>query len=253
MSRRSVPAALALAALPAAAATPLPSLEPDSWPAGHARWSTGTAPTMEVVEPVPADPRWRFGLHYFQGTSNDLGDVFTGSIDALAQNGLRFTAARVLANDLWNTPIDVLAEGGIMWHDEKGKQPNLFQYTLGLKFVWDEFPWDCHLRTRLGFTTGVSYAEHIPIAEQVNRGGKSSSHLLHYLDFSLAFNCADISRLTRLELLFPGDDASGIDNVWLTVGVPHRSGAWGLYGDDNTGEAIQGGSNYLSVGIEADF
>lgn len=254
MIRRLPLIALLLAAPQAWAATPIPSLDPHHGGIPRVTIPTSAKSPILQVEPYePAEPVWRFGIHYFQGTANSLGDVFTGSYDVLAQNGLRFTAARVLTRDIWNTPIDVLLEGGIMWHDEKGKQDDTFQYTLGVKFEWDEFPWNDHLRTRIGFTTGLSYADQIPIAEQVNRGTTSSSHLLHYLDFSLAFNCGDISRLTRLEKLFPGGDARSIDNFWLTVGVPHRSGAWGTYGDDRTGEPITGGSNYLSIGIEADF
>ncbi|MCH7225628.1 hypothetical protein [Haloferula sp. A504] len=242
--------------LPAGAATPLPSLDAASWEAERVRIATQSAKGVEVapiVEEQQADPNWRFGVHYFQGTSNELFEVISGDVSTLAQNGIRFTAARVLTRDLWSTPIDVLLHGGIMYHDEKGKQSNTFQYNLGLKFEWDEFPWSDHLRTRFGITSGISYANQIPITEQVNRGTPSSSHLLHFLDVSLAFNCADISRLTRIERLFPGNSASGIDNLWLTIGVPHRSGAWGTYGTDNTGQDIQGGSNYVSIGLEADF
>lgn len=242
--------------LRAGAATPLPSLDAASWEAERVRVAMSSAKGVEVA-PIHVetehDPKWRFGVHYFQGTSNDLFEVISGDVSTLAQNGIRFTAARVLTRDLWSTPIDVLLHGGIMYHDEKGKQGNTFQYNLGLKFEWDEFPWSDHLRTRLGITSGISYADQIPITEQVNRGTASSSHLLHFLDLSLAFNCADISRLTRLERLFPGNSASGIDHLWLTVGVPHRSGAWGTYGTDNTGQDIQGGSNYISIGLEADF
>lgn len=239
-----------LAALSSEAATPLPSLD-----ARETLWLRQPTGSSKVVigDPVPDEPLWRFGIHYFQGTSNDLGDLTSGSVDLIAQNGLRVSFARMLATDLWATPIDVLIEGGVMWHDEKDKQEDLFQYTLGLKFEWNEFPWGDHLRTRIGFTTGLSYVEHIPIAEQLNRGGSSSSHLLHYLDFTLAFNCGDIGRLTRLDRLFSGGNGASLDHVWLTVGIPHRSGAWGLYGNDSTGEPIQSGSNWFSIGIEADF
>ncbi|WP_353415619.1 hypothetical protein [Haloferula helveola] len=215
--------------------------------------SGSKAVVPELVEEKPEDveKRWRLGLQYFQGTSNSLGEIFTGDIDTLPQNGVRLSAALVLVEDLWDWPVNVLAEGGVMWHNEKSAQSDVFQYTMAVRFEWTEFPWSDSLRTRLGFSTGLSYADGIPVAEIQNRGTNSSKHLLHYLEFSLAFNCADLTRITRLDSL--GVSAASMEHLWLFAGIPHRSGAGGLYGSDNTGRSIRGGSNYLSIGIEVEF
>jgi len=230
--------------------------------AGPAAAVIPTAPAAPAPPPATTDAelidadaapehRWRFGLHYFQGTASGLGDIFTGDLDTIPQNGVRVTAALVLAENLWDWPVNVLAEGGVMWHNERSVQSDTFQYTLALRFEWTDFPWDCHLRTRLGFSTGLSYVDQIPVAEIRNRGTPSSKHLLHYLEFSIAFNCADLTRLTRLDAL--GVPAENLDNLWLFAGIPHRSGARGLYGEDNTGKSIAGGSNYLAIGLETEF
>lgn len=208
---------------------------------------------IPLAEKLDQERDWRFSLQYFQGTTNALGEILLGFIDTVAQNEIKLSAARVIHRDLWDLPVDVLLEGTIMWHNEMSAQDDLFQYAFGFKLECDKLPWSEHLRTRVGFTSGVSYAEHIPIAEQLNRGTPTSSHLLHYLDITLAFNCADLSRISRIGKLFPNGCASSVDHVWPIVGIPHRSGAWGLYGTDNGGDTIEGGSNYISIGLEADF
>lgn len=229
------------------------------------RWKLGSAPvsTAAVTNPkgglaaaeeeAAERQRWRLGLHYFQGTKSSLGAVLSGQWDTVPQNGIRLTAGVVMVEDLWDWPLDLIAEGGLMWHNEKGVQPDVFQYTLALKVEWKRFPWSEHLRTRAGAGTGLSYVDHIPIAEKANRNSPYSKHLLQYLEFWLAFNCGDISRLTCLDRLFPNSDASFLDGAWIIASTPHRSGVGGLYGRDKNGRRVLGGSNYLSIGIELEF
>ena len=240
---------------PAVTEWPMPQRTPVSHWVGA---TPGSSSKGGLVEISPAKPearklKWRFGIHYFQGTANDLGEVLTGQCDTISQNGIRLSAGVVLVEDLCDWPIDILARAGIMWHNEQSAQDDLLQYSLAIEFELKKFPWSDHLRTRAGFATGFSYAEHIPTAEILNRGSTSSKHLLHYLEIKLAFNCEDIFRLTRLDHLLTGIDPETMDNFWLVASVPHRSGAWGLYGNDRNGDAVTGGSNYLSIGIEGDF
>jgi|GEM_PF-4881986 len=193
--------------------------------------------------------RWRAGLHYFQGTTSDFGEVLTGQGDLISQNGVRASLGYVFIKQLWGYPIEVIGEGGLMWHNEQGAQSDVWQSTLAFKIAWTKFPWDEHLRTRLAAAEGFSYVSHIPQTEKLNRGSNTSKHFLNYLEASLAFNCGDIFRI----LSFSHEETPELDRSWLMISVPHRSGAWGLYGRDNDGEAIKGGSSYLALGIEYEF
>ncbi|NNC89517.1 MAG: hypothetical protein HKN82_13760 [Akkermansiaceae bacterium] len=215
-------------------------------PAADADWS---------AEKPPADPfpRWRLRAEYFQSASNDIGNVFLGDASPIAQNGIAVGAGYVLAKDVCDLPLDLILQGTVMWHDEKGRQDNFLQYTASLRVEWTAFPWNSQLRTRMALASGLSYAEKIPFAEVVTRESRSSRHLLHYLEPSVSLNSGDLFRLMQLDRLFGGFDSSGMDQTWLVARILHRSGAWGTYGEDKLGNSISTGSNFLSLGLEMDF
>jgi len=223
----------------AEALTPIPETEPS-------RFQTDAAYESDVEAPV--DYRWRGGLHYFQGTTSDLGEVITGTGAMIAPNGVRASLGYVFAKELWGLPIEFLGEGGLMWHNEQDTQDDVWQSTLAIKLAWTEFPWDEHLRTRLAVAEGLSYVSHIPYTEKRNRGSDSSRHLLNYLELSVSFNCGDLYDL------LPFDDSSDdLQRAWLVLSVPHRSGIWGVFGRDKNGDVIKGASNYVALGVEYEF
>jgi hypothetical protein len=176
-----------------------------------------------------------------------------GDINTIPQNGFALNVGYVLVEDLWDQPLDLILQGGVIWHDEKGYQGNFLQYTASVKFEWTSFRWDEHLRTRLGFATGWSYVDEIPFAEISNRGSTSSQHFLHYLEASLSLNFGDLYRLGQLDHVLRGFESSVLDDTWLVGSVFHRSGAWGFYGEDDNGDDIEGGSNFLAIGIQTEF
>lgn len=192
---------------------------------------------------------WRVGIHYFKGTVNTFGQALTGDWDTISPDGVRVALGYIVIDNLWDYPIEVIIEGGLMWHNEKGAQDDVWQSTFGLKLAWTEFPWNEHVRTRIAFTEGVSYVSHIPETEKRNRETDTSAHFLNYLEPSIAFNCGDLYRFIGRSSRTTND----LDRAWLMFSVPHRSGAWGTYGKDNDGEHIKGGSNYLAVGLEYEF
>ena len=216
--------------------------------------SAKSAKGAPIVAPpeVEETPRWRIRLDYFRGTSDGFGTLFTGKIDTVEQDGLSLGVGYVLVDRLWDLPFNIIVQGAVMWHDEKGYQDNFAQYTVSFKGEWTAFPWNNYLRTRLGFASGWSYASRIPFAEVENRDSKSSKHFLHYLEPSLSFNCGDLYRLLQLDHLFRNDGML-LDNTWIVGSIPHRSGAWGTYGSDNEGDSISGASNYLAIGLQTEF
>lgn len=212
--------------------------------------ATATSTTPAQSDSITNEPnRWRFGVHYFQGTTNDFAEAITGRWDTIDPNGARVNLSYLIADNLWDLPLDFLVDGGLMWHNEMDIQDDVLQTTLSIKFAWTGFPWNEYLRTRIAICQGLSYASSIPITEQINRGGRSSKNLLNYLEPSISLNVGDFTQLIGL-----GPKRSNpIYNTWLVGSVPHRSGFLGLYGNDDNGDPITGGSNYLSIGLEMEF
>jgi len=126
---------------PAVTEWPMPQRTPVSHWVGA---TPGSSSKGGLVEISPAKPearklKWRFGIHYFQGTANDLGEVLTGQCDTISQNGIRLSAGVVLVEDLCDWPIDILARAGIMWHNEQSAQDDLLQYSLAIEFELKKF------------------------------------------------------------------------------------------------------------------
>lgn len=135
--------------------------------------------------------RWRFGVHYFQGTVNDFSEALTGRWDTIDPNGVRVNLSYLMIERLWDLPLELLVDGGLMWHNEQGYQDNVLQSTLAIKFAWTGFPWNDYIRTRIAISEGLSYVSSIPITEKMNRNSNSSQNLLNYLEPSIALNCGD--------------------------------------------------------------
>jgi outer membrane protein len=128
--------------------------------------------------------------------------------------------------------FDLAGFVGLQRHFEQGYQGDFFSFLAFFKAYFYGFPWDEHLRTRLGFGSGLSYAENIPLMEQRDQAkhGRGTWKLLNYLDPSIDFGIAR--------------------DVYIGLGVSHRSGAFGkaqFFGN------INGGSNYIYVSLETTF
>ena len=129
-------------------------------------------------------------------------------------------------------PVDLAGFVGMQRHFEKGFQDDFYSFMAFFKAYFYGFPWDKTLRTRLGIGAGLSYAESIPMMEQRDQAkhDRGTWKLLNYLDPSIDFGIAR--------------------DVYLGLGVSHRSGAFGkaqFFGN------VSGGSNYIYVSIETSF
>jgi hypothetical protein len=186
---------------------------------------------------------WEITLLYFQGTDNSLGELVSGKVDALSYNGVGVNVGRVILRDFQGWPLDLVASIGTLYHHELGDQSDTLQNTFMVKLAWKQFPWNEYVRTRIEAGTGVSYAWSIPMTEQINQDGRSSANLLNYNEINLGLHMQDLTKL------FTGREHDFLEDTWLMGGILHRSGAWGFYGDDSNGDPIEGGSNYLWIGL----
>lgn len=129
-------------------------------------------------------------------------------------------------------PVDLAGFVGVQRHLEKGFQDDFFSFMAFFKAYFYGFPWDKYVRTRLGFGAGLSYSEYISQMEQRDQANhdRGTWKLLNYLDPSIDFGIAR--------------------DVYLGLGVSHRSGAFGrsqFFGN------VNGGSNYIYVSVETTF
>lgn len=95
-------------------------------------------------------------------------------------------------------------------------------------FRWTQFPWREYLHISFAAAEGLSYASHVPYVEK-GKTSDDSQRLLNYLMFEIT---AALPKYSNIEL----------------VGrIHHRSTAFGVFGNGNSG------SNNIGVGIRYYF
>ncbi len=134
-------------------------------------------------------------------------------------------------------PLDFVGYVGLLHHDERNLQQNFWQTEAYMKAFYYGFPWSDHVRTRVGFGAGVSYAQKLPFVEQRDQAarGRNSSKLLTYLDPSIDVSVGDLLGVRILR------------ETYFGFGVSHRSG---IFGTSQLLGNVNGGSNYIYSYIE---
>ena len=135
------------------------------------------------------------------------------------------------------TNYDLGIQGSVFKFDDKGYGSNPYELNAGIKGTWKKFPWSKYVRTKVYVLEGLSYANQIPYLEKENLDfeGKPHSNFLNYLEFGIAVNLRDITRIEPLDDFYGG------------VGISHRSGIFGLI------NGVHGGSNYVTFYLEKEF
>lgn len=95
-------------------------------------------------------------------------------------------------------------------------------------FRWTKFPWREYLHTSFAAAEGISYASHVPYVEKGSTSD-DSRRLLNYLMFEITVALPKYS------------------DIELVGRIHHRSTAFGLFGNGNSG------SNNIGVGIRYYF
>lgn len=149
-------------------------------------------------------------------------------------------AAKKVSNEMFTLPIEVWVQGGIARRVENDLQSDFWESVFAVKAIFRRFPWSHRVNTRVGFSNGVSYADKIPFIEQEKAETKNrqTSHLLHYLEFSLDLSLGDVFGIDRLRNLYGG------------IYVHHRSG---IFANSNIYNNADGGSNVNMLHLEWEF
>jgi outer membrane protein len=194
----------------------------------------------EWVSSPPLIVRGYYGLSTDCNLINTVeGTCFTTQTkDHTSIAGLE--VGRMLLERVNNWPLDVAAFVGAQRHFEDGNQPDLWSFRAYFKPYFYGFPWDSHVRTRIGLGVGVSWATRIPFSEQRDLTAKNSntSKLLQSLDPTIDVSVGDL--VGRKDW----------HDSYVGLGVSHRSGIFGasrLYGN------VDGGSNYIYTYFETRF
>lgn len=103
----------------------------------------------------------------------------------------------------------------------------VYEFDPYVQFRWSHFPWDRFIVNTYAIGWGVSYDTRVTTWEQ--KDSSNTKRLLNYLMFE-----------TTLAL-------PSYPQWQFVIRLHHRSGAFGLYGADNSG------SNFLGVGLRYNF
>ncbi|MDR2879886.1 MAG: hypothetical protein LBV03_08235 [Fusobacteriales bacterium] len=188
----------------------------------------------------PGEPKYRVKLMYGNGYKSTLQNLVLDrdyNRDPAGTSLVGLSGEKYLRADIWNGALDISAQVGLIYHLENNYQDDFFQYNAGVKFTWKKFPWSKYVRTKVYVLEGLSYANQIPYLEKENLDfeDKSHSNFLNYLEFGIAVNLRDITRIEPLDDFYGG------------VGISHRSGIFGLI------NGVHGGSNYVTFYLEKEF
>jgi MipA family protein len=126
---------------------------------------------------------------------------------------------------------------GLLRHDERNLQPDIWQVDAYMKVFYWGFPWRGSVRTRVGFGAGLSYAQAVPFAEAQSQAerGRNTSKLLQYLDPTIDVSVGDLFGSKKLR------------ETYFGLGVSHRSGIFGMA---QLFDNVNGGSNYIYTYVE---
>lgn len=117
----------------------------------------------------------------------------------------------------WEGELEVLKHSGDQKH---------WEFTGSVNLRWVVFPWNKYVETTAAIGEGLSWATEVPALEKADPSAKDSDQLLNYILLEVTFAVPE----TRWS---------------LATRIHHRSGVWGLFGNN--------GSNVIEAGIRYRF
>ncbi|WP_018968797.1 MipA/OmpV family protein [Rubritalea marina] len=184
---------------------------------------------------LEAKPFWKIAHGW--GTTSNFESIPSGSFDTEDDADVTMTSifyGHPLSDTLFGAPIELYLTPGFVVHHSSDVQASSYEGVLAVKLFYTlPTPW----RIRLGAAEGISYASNLNYYERTDLAGKGEdeSQLMNYLNISADINLADVFNFDPFE------------ELWLGVGVHHRSG---IYGSSSAFNSISGGSNYGTVFLQ---
>ncbi len=168
--------------------------------------------------------------------SNDFGQIVSAqtapySIDAKV---MVMDIGYKLAKDSFELPLDWYVKFGFSKFYESGNRKSVYENLLYVKAYYNFF--DRYMR--FGFGEGLSYTYGTLHVEEMDAEGNqdNNSHLLNYLDVTIDFDLGKVF------------NNNSLNELYLGIGLKHRSGIFGLINN-----VRHGGSNYELLYLEKNF
>lgn len=188
---------------------------------------------------------WRVNFGY-AGDSNIVPGPMQGDLsrsELVDARIIGFTLGKLVQE---TRLVDVYAKLAVYRHS--GQPTQRFFYRLTQEDFWSfapyimgigkgYFPWSDKPAFRWGFGMGVSYAQRVPLIEQIKQENdrRDTNRLLTYLEWMVDF---PVDALIKSKL---------VRNCFAGLTVAHRSGffSWSRINDD-----VRGGSDYYTLHLE---
>ncbi len=182
---------------------------------------------------------WSWRINYgYQARSNIFPKLLAGMIhenEEASTNLGGLTIGRLLQG---GDRVEVWGKLALYRHFEEPLQDDFWSYTayalvMGKGYV----PWTEKLAFRWGFGLGVSYAQEVPIVEQIKqaRKGEQTNRLLNYLEFQVDF---------PVDRMFKSRFAK---DCFIGMTVAHRSG---IFATSDLLGSVNGGSDWVTLSYE---
>ena len=189
-------------------------------------------------EPTLFGKGWSWRINAGYTTEETFHKVHRGSIQPSDDVDTYLTGLTIgkLLQD--GEKIDFWSRASLNRRIENGLQDDFFEYVAYVMAMGTGYsPWSDRELVRYGFGFGFSYADRVPIVEQIKqaRRGEDTGHFLNYLEAQVDF---------PMRNLF-GERASKDCYIGLTL--VHRSGIFGT--SDILGN-VSGGSDVLTAHVE---
>jgi len=219
-----------------------PLVDEDFLPTAMVGFAYAFGSTLDEEKGFRRDPQrgneWSWRINYGYTAEESFASVHQGHFDKnddVDTNLLGFTLGRLLLDgsraDFWGK----VSLNRRLEHDEQDDFFEINAYVMAMGTGYS--PWSNKELFRYGFGYGFSYADSIPIVEQVKqeKRGEQTSHFLNYLEAQVDF---------PLRNLF-GDGP--VENCYAGLTIVHRSGIFGQV--DILGN-VAGGSDVLTGHLE---
>lgn len=183
---------------------------------------------------------WSWRVNYgYQADGNIVSEIDQGDFSKSSYadtNIAGFTLGKLLTA---GERIDLVGKVSLFRHlEEDAGNGNFNSYAAFVMARGKGFsPWSKQEAFRWGFAFGMSYAEEVPIAEQLKQAekGDNTSRFLNYLEMTLDFPLRRIAK------------AQWLRNCYTGLTIVHRSG---IFGTSDILGVVSGGSDWITAHLE---
>ncbi len=185
---------------------------------------------------------WSWRVNYgYQADGNIVSEIDQGdfSKSSLVDTNIAgFTLGKLLSE---GKRVDFVGKLSMFRHfEEDAGNENFWSWAAFIMARGKGYsPWTKEEVFRWGFGFGMSYAERVPLAEQLKQTGEgadgNTSHFLNYLEMTLDFPLRRVSKANWLQSCYAG------------LSVVHRSGIFGT--SDILGD-VSGGADWITAHLE---